>query len=123
MTTCAAVSGADYPQTFQGHDITPMEGVSLVPLLTGSAPVGKPDRFLYWEHEGNAAVRQGDWKLVRVGRNGPWELYDIATDRTELRDLATIHPERVTALAEKWEAWALRTNVKPYPVAGGKNTD
>ena len=75
---------------------------------------------LFWEHEGNAAVRVGDWKLVRLGRNGPWELYNLKTDRTELHDLATAEPARAAELAGKWEAWAARTNVKPYPDAGKK---
>ncbi|HWF10119.1 MAG TPA: hypothetical protein VG297_16745 [Bryobacteraceae bacterium] len=64
---------------------------------------------------GNAAVRVGDWKLVRAGRKGAWELYDMKADRTELHDLAEKEPDRAKALAEKWEAWALRTHVKPYP--------
>ncbi|MFN9911285.1 MAG: arylsulfatase, partial [Pirellulaceae bacterium] len=70
---------------------------------------------LYWEHEGNAAVRQGDWKLVRVGRGGAWELYDLRADRTEQHDLAARYPERVQALASAWEGWAERAMVKPYP--------
>jgi arylsulfatase len=74
---------------------------------------------LFWEHEGNAAVRVGDWKLVRMGRNGPWELYNLKTDRTELHDLAATEADRAAELAAKWDAWATRTNVKPYPAADG----
>ena len=74
---------------------------------------------LYWEHEGNAAIRVGDWKLVRLGRDGTWELYNLKTDRTELHDLAGTAANRAKELATKWEAWATRTNVKPYPVADG----
>ncbi|MCX6922495.1 MAG: arylsulfatase, partial [Verrucomicrobia bacterium] len=70
---------------------------------------------LYWEHEGNAAIRVGDWKLVRLGRTGPWELYNLKTDRTELHNLAASDPARAKELAAKWDAWAERAQVKPYP--------
>ena len=57
------------------------------------------------------------WKLVRLGRNGTWELYDLEADRTELHDLADTQPDRAKELAAKWEAWAERAHVKPYPPA------
>ena len=94
-----------------------MEGKSLVPALD-NRPIQRD--ALYWEHEGNAAIRVGDWKLVRLGRGGPWELYDLKTDRTELHDLAAAEPELVRTLAAKWDAWAERTHVKPYPDEGAK---
>jgi arylsulfatase A-like enzyme len=112
MATCAEAGGAEYPKVFQGRKIQPMEGRSLVPVFGG----GKLEReALYWEHEGNAAVRAGDWKLVRKGREGAWELYDMKADRTELRDLSASEPEKAAELREKWEAWATRAKVKPYP--------
>jgi arylsulfatase A-like enzyme len=60
---------------------------------------GNPDepRTLFWEHEGNRAVRQGEWKLVAV-HSGPWELYDLGKDRTELSSPAAARPDRVRAL-------------------------
>jgi len=70
---------------------------------------------LYWEHEGNAAIRVGDMKLVRLGRNGPWELYDLKADRTEQHNLAAERPEMLKKLAGQWEAWAERAHVVPYP--------
>jgi len=60
----------------------------------------------------------GDWKVVRVGRDGPWELYDLKTDRAELNNLAQQKPEKAKELAEKWEDWALRVHAKPYPAEG-----
>lgn len=112
MPTCVAVSGAKYPSEFHGQAIVPMEGKSLLPAFE-NRPLERD--ALYWEHEGNAAIRVGDWKLVRYHRDGAWELYNLKTDRTELHDLATQEPERAKNLAAKWEAWAERAHVKPYP--------
>ncbi|HEY5480062.1 MAG TPA: arylsulfatase, partial [Verrucomicrobiae bacterium] len=112
MATCVDVAGAKYPVDFQGRTILPMEGRSLVPAFADKAVERDA---LFWEHEGNAAIRVGDWKLVRFGRNGSWELYNLKADRTELHDLAADEPERAKELAAKWDAWAGRTNVKPYP--------
>jgi arylsulfatase len=112
MTTCVELAGANYPAEFHGQAILPMEGRSLVPAFANQ-PIQRD--ALYWEHEGNAAVRVGDWKLVRLGRNGPWELYNLKADRTELHDLAASEPARAADLAAKWDAWASRVNVKPYP--------
>ncbi len=116
MATCVDVSGAKYPKTFNGNVITPMEGRSLVPAFSDKKI--KRDA-IFWEHEGNAAVREGDWKLVRFGRNNPWELYDLSRDRSELNNLVNSQPDKAKALASKWEAWAERAHVKPYP--GGKS--
>jgi arylsulfatase len=117
MATCVDVSGAAYPAEFKGHKILPMEGKSLVPALDDK-PIERD--ALYWEHEGNAAIRVGDWKLVRLGRGGPWELYDLKADRTELHNLAGAKPSMAHELAVKWDRWAERTHVKPYPKPEGK---
>jgi arylsulfatase len=116
MATCVDLSGAKYPAEFQGRSILPMEGRSLAQAFANQ-PIQRD--ALFWEHEGNAAIRVGDWKLVRMGRNDPWELYNLKTDRTELHDLAATEADRAAELAAKWEAWASRANVKPYPVTDG----
>ena len=110
MPTCLEVAGATYPKGFNGQAILPLEGTSLVPAFEGHPLVRDA---LYWEHEGNAAIRAGDWKLVRLARNGPWELYNLKADRTELHDLAATEPQRVKDLVTQWQAWATRTHVKP----------
>jgi arylsulfatase A-like enzyme len=115
MATCVDVSGATYPQQFKGKPITPMEGKSLVTAFEGK-PIER--EALFWEHEGNAAIRVGDLKLVRQGRAGTWELYDLKADRTELHNLATEQSEKAKELAAQWEAWAVRAQVKPYPSEG-----
>jgi arylsulfatase len=60
-------------------------------------------------------VRQGKWKLVAKGPAGPWELYDVEADRTELHDRAVAEPERVRQMAQMWDAWARRCHVVPWP--------
>jgi arylsulfatase len=112
MATCVDVSGAQYPKTYNGHEIQPMEGVSLAPTFQGKSLA---ERAIYWEHEGNRAVRQGKWKLVSKHPGG-WELYDMENDRTEQHDLADEHREKVAELKALYEAWAKRCNVRPWPV-------
>lgn len=113
MATAVDLAGAVYPETVDGEKIHPLEGVSLTPLLQGKGDIARADP-IYWEHEGNRAIRQGDWKLVAEGARGDWELYDMKRDRTERHDLAAEMPELVAKLAAAWEAWAKRALVKPW---------
>ncbi|MEO7317450.1 MAG: sulfatase-like hydrolase/transferase, partial [Chthoniobacteraceae bacterium] len=113
MATVLDATGAKYPTEHGGQKITPLEGVSLRPAFAGK-PLARTQP-LVWEHEGNRAIREGDWKLVAKGPKGAWELYDLAADRTELNDLAAKEPARVKDLATKWDAWARRANVLPSP--------
>lgn len=113
MATCVDLGDAIYPKQLNDRAITPMRGVSLSPAFDG----GKLERPhpLFWEHEGNRAMRDGQWKLVARGARGPWELYNMKADRSEMRDLAGKHPDRVTRMSAQWEAWALESQVKPWP--------
>jgi len=113
MPTLLDVAGASYPAEFQGRPILPMEGRSLAPLFRGETREGH--EALFWEHQGNRAVRQGRWKLV-AAHKGPWELYDLEADRTELHDLAAQHPEKVRELQALYERWADRCGVQPWPL-------
>lgn len=110
LATLLEVTGADYPRHFQDRDVPPLEGTSMVPTWRGEGL--DPERLLFWEHEGNGAVRQGRWKLVRKHAQ-PWELYDLDADRTELVDRAGDDPDRVKELAEAYEQWAQRSGVLP----------
>jgi arylsulfatase A-like enzyme len=112
MATCVELSGATYPKEFKGKSIIPMEGKSLVGTFTNQAIQRDA---LYWEHIGNAAVRVGDMKLVRIGRDSDWELYDLAKDRTEINNLASAQADTVKKLSANWDAWSVRAKVVPYP--------
>ncbi len=123
MATCVDVAGAKYPEQFKGKDIQPMEGVSLVPAFAG-VPLAR-SQPLFWEHEGNRAVRDGEWKLVSK-HPGKWELYNMTEDRTEMHDLSAQQSERVVQMAAQWDAWSKRVGVLPWPIGGegarkGKN--
>lgn len=109
MSTCVHVAGAEYPAHFNGEPIQPMEGRSLVPLIKGGHL--EDDRALFWEHEGNCAVRKGGWKLVRKHHGDRWELYRIAQDRSEINDLSARYPEIVRELEQLYHAWARRVGV------------
>ena len=105
MATCLDVAGVEYPAAFTGRKVLPLEGKSLLPIFH-NRPVGgmSPSRVLCWDLNGNRAVRMGKWKLVAV-KGRPWELYDMEADRTETSDLAEKHPERVEAMAARYQAW------------------
>jgi arylsulfatase len=108
MATCVDVADASYP----GEPIQPMEGKSLLPVFNNQ-PFERD--MLFWEHEGNRALRMGKWKLVAKGLKGGWELYDIETDRGEQINLAAKQPERLKQMIELWEKTAHRTKVYPLP--------
>ncbi len=108
MPTFIEMAGGVYPAELNGHELTPLEGISFLPLLEGK---DQPEhKALFWEHFGYRAVRFGDWKIVSEG--GDWELYNLADDRTEMNNLAVQFPERVEEMAVMWEEWAVRANVK-----------
>jgi len=111
MATIVDASGATYPSTVDGHAVDALEGQSLLPVFAKDA-TGEHRRPMFWEHEGNAAVRIGKWKLVRRYPRA-WELYDMDADRTELHDLAAGEPERVRQMAAQYDAWAKRCGVLP----------
>lgn len=109
MATLLEVTGADYPLERNGHVVPACEGTSFAGSFEGRASPREP---LFWEHEGNAAMRDGKWKLVRKYPD-PWELYDMDEDRTEMNDLAAQHPQRVDRMIASYHAWAERCGVIP----------
>ncbi len=110
MATCLEVSSAEYPTEYKGHKIQPLEGHSLTSIFSDKDN-GK--EVLYWEHEGNQAVRRGKWKLVSKHPHD-WELYNIEIDRTELNDLSAQYPAVVAELSSLYQIWADRCQVEPW---------
>ncbi len=108
MATCLDIADIDYPKTFKGKNIVPLEGKTFQPLLNGAKAAN--DRVLYWEHEGNRAVRSGDWKLVQALYKD-WELYNLKNDPTELNDLIGTYPDLADSLYDKYVDWTLANGV------------
>ncbi len=112
MPTIVEVSGASYPREFAGQPIQPSVGRSLAPVFHGADLPA--DRWLYWEQYDNKAVRHGAWKAVQPAeKNSPWELYDLATDPTELRDQSAAQPALLRELTTAWDTWANTHRVLP----------
>jgi arylsulfatase A-like enzyme len=117
MPTLLELTGNSYPEQFGDHKLPSLSGQSLAKALAGekAAP-----RTLAWEHEGNRAIRVGDWKLVAEFR-GPWELYNLVDDRSETNNRAATEPERVKELTAAWQAWADQVGVVPWEELPGSN--
>ena len=123
MATVVDLTGATYPAEHGGRKILPIDGIPLTPAFDGK-PLGRKGP-IFIEHEDNASVRDGEWKLVGRGLAVPrglqrkkWELYHITRDGTESTNLAEAHPDKVAALSSQWEAWAERVGVFPKPKRG-----
>ena len=112
MPTFLEAAGATYPTHVAAGPLPDLAGQSLMPLFAGHTRTRKP---IFWEHEGNKAVRDGKWKLVSRFPD-QWELYDLEADRTELHNLASDQPARATAMADMWNDWANRIGVQPWPM-------
>ncbi|UUO07175.1 arylsulfatase [Blastopirellula sp. J2-11] len=97
--TILAAVGVEKPNEWEGEAIPAAPGKSLVPAFAQDVTINRD--FLWWLHEGNRAIRAGDWKLV-AAKGDPWELYDLSTDRAEANNLAKQNPEKVKELESLW---------------------
>lgn len=126
MPTFLQLAEGEYPSQVRGLQTKKIEGVSMVESFFEDINIS---RNLYWEHEGNRAIRNGKWKLVSefpgswktmrsYPKNGNWELYDMENDPVELNDLADKYPDMVKSLSAAWQEWANRTGVKDWSEIG-----
>jgi len=113
MPTLLDIAGGSYPTSFQNQDLVPIMGQSFLPLLNGTKQYA--GKTMYWEHEGNKAVRKGDWKLVKKYKN-PWELYQLNVDPTEIDNVAIKYPDLFDSLKNDWQVWADKVGVEDWPV-------
>lgn len=109
LPTCLALSGAQYPESFNGQKTLKPSGKNLLPLIFGETQ--SIHDTLYWEHEGGRAIRIGYWKMAAFP-DSKWELFNMATDHTETFDLSQHYPEKVREMDNAWEKWAKQTGVK-----------
>jgi arylsulfatase A-like enzyme len=100
VPTFLELAGGKHPAQWNGQPLEPLPGRSLVPVLTRDTELHRDQ--LWWAHEGNRAIRVGDWKLV-ADKNTAWELYDLKTDRGEMHNLAAQYADKVSELSGRWE--------------------
>jgi len=109
MPTCLELAGAEYPDSYNGHALTPLDGKTLMPILRGRQREGH--ERLFFEHMGGRAVIERDFKLVALEKR-PWELYNLSRDRTEMENLAASNPESVRNMSSRWQNWAASVGLK-----------
>ncbi|MFV2067485.1 MAG: arylsulfatase [Pirellulales bacterium] len=103
VPTILEVAGGRHDAAWSGPPLPSLPGRSLVPAFSPGGRVARD--YLWWYHEGNRAVRVGDWKLVAAGEDGPWELYDLSSDRTETNNLAGRYPNKLEQLRGMWNGY------------------
>jgi len=115
MPTLLEIAGAGYPKTRDGRELPPLMGKSWGRVLAGQAESPRVEQdYLAWEIFGNRAVRQGDWKLrwqIKPYGKGDWELFNLAKDPAERKDLAAQNPDKVKAMLAAWESYVKANNV------------
>ena len=116
MATCVDLAKAEYPEEYKGNSIQALEGKSLVPIFSGERKEIHVEP-IFWEHEGNKAVRSGKYKLVQYweeGKENNWELYDMSKDRTEMHDLSKKMPDKLKEMSDQYNEWAKKMHVLPW---------
>lgn len=103
LATCLDAAGIAYPREYPDRRLLPTKGASLLPVLRGEQLTAE-SRTLCWATTGFRAIRQGNWKLV-AAKDGPWQLYDLAVDRSERINLTKEQPERAAAMEQAFDAW------------------
>ncbi len=105
MATLVDITGALYPERFNGQTIIPMQGQSLLPVLKGDEPWR--ENPLFWEWGQGQAVYYDSWKLVRHGLDNSWELYNMENDPAETENIANSNLYKVNELESLFDEWKL----------------
>ncbi|KAM0155456.1 hypothetical protein ACHAQE_006763 [Botrytis cinerea] len=116
--TILEMAGTQHPApTYQGREIVPMRGKSMLPFISGTSPRIHAEEFISgWETCGRAALRKGYWKIVFIPKpkgTEKWQLYDLSVDPGEIHDLADAQPEKLKELIKLWDEYVLETGVVP----------
>jgi arylsulfatase len=121
MATCVEVSGATYPKRINNREIMPLQGKSLLPVIQGET---RERGKIFWEHEANIAMREGDWKMVAKTEPedqfsmSSLQLYNLESDPTETKDLSVLYPEQLDNMYQQWLEWGKHVNVFPLNSLG-----
>ncbi|MDB6153498.1 MAG: atsA 10, partial [Chthoniobacteraceae bacterium] len=118
LPTILDVAGGKPFETWKGQPVPPAPGKSLVPLFAKDGTIARES--IWWLHEGNRALRAGDWKIVAAGKESPWELYDLSSDRSETKNLAAENPAKVRELAALWTRQTARYNAEALTPAASE---
>ncbi len=116
MATCLDLAHTTQPEKFNGNKIKKHSGKSLMPIFLGSTKEIH-DEPIFWEHEGNKAVRLGEYKLVMDWEKDVydnWELYNITKDRTEQNNLINELPDIANDMITMYSDWADKIRVLPW---------
>ena len=120
VPTILELAGGNWPPKNSPLEMPKPPGHSLVRTFTRDTDLQRES--IWWQHEGNRALREGDWKIVAAGAKSAWELYNLAEDRCETANLASQYPDRVQAMAARWvnmtashAATARNTAGHPFP--------
>jgi arylsulfatase len=115
MPTLLELAGVGYPETHKGRALPPLIGKSWVRMLAGGAESPRTDQdYMAWEIFGNRALRQGDWKLRwqwKPWGRGDWELFNLAADPAERKNVAADNPDQARALLARWDEYVKANNV------------
>lgn len=113
MATFIELAGASYPSEHNGHKISPLQGISLLPIFNGDTRTGH--ELMFNAHGRGKYARDGNWKIVASREDSTWSLYDLSRDACEWDNLADQYPERVQKMDSLWQKWAADNKVLPKP--------
>lgn len=113
LPTCLALAGTEYPSIYRGDSLTAIDGRNILPFI--QEPSSHDSQSLFWEHQGNQAVREGDLKLVRQ-HGYPWELYDLESDPSETTNLYETRQDVAEHLEKQYQQWMSRNGVRKWPI-------